>query len=153
MTEPRAGTETAPAAAEMTVPSGLPTGTASLQEAFTSSYRNLYDKLEAAWNPVEIRQAVAEADYDLQRKLAAFCAPGQELERCEAMAEHLRMVRQLSAPERQGAKIAFAYSRYIDELKTIFARPDIHSIGPQQLSAFGESIAWAAYFSSLRPSM
>ncbi|WP_321869569.1 hypothetical protein [Burkholderia ubonensis] len=124
---------------------------ASIHDAFASSYRNLYDKLAAAWNAVEIRQAIAEADHELQRRLAALSSPGQELERCEVMVQYLQTVRQLGAPERHMAKIAFAYSRYIDEVRDIWSRPDIHSIEPHELSAFGESIAWAGYFASLRP--
>jgi hypothetical protein len=126
-------------------------GPPPIADAFATSYRDLYDKLAAAWHAVEIRQAIAEADYELQQKLATLASPEQTLERCEVVADYLRTVRTLGAPERQQAKIAFAYSRYLDEVRAIWSRPDIHDIDPHQLSAFGESIAWAGYYASLRP--
>ena len=120
-------------------------------EAFTVAYRNLYDKLHAAWNPVEVHQALMEAHAELEKKLAALPPLNYELERCEATAEYLRTVRSLYPTERQRTKIAFAYSRYLDELKAIWSGLDIDKVEPAQLSAFGQSITWAAYFASFRP--
>jgi hypothetical protein len=143
------GTAIPVSAAHVTLPSS--SGAPSIADAIATAYRDLYDKLATAWHSVEIRQAIAEADYELQQKLAALSSPGQTLERCELVADYLRTVRTLGTPERQQAKIAFAYSRYLDEVKVIWSRHDIHDIDPRQLSAFGESIAWAGYYASLRP--
>jgi hypothetical protein len=132
----------------------LPAGAiaASFQDAYALAYRKFYQKLEAAWHSVDIRQTLAEAEFELQCKLASFVGPGQELERCEATADYLRLVQHLNSAERQRTKIAFAFERYVDEVQAIWRRSDIHAIDPREISRFGESIAWAAYYASMRPS-
>ena len=126
--------------------------TMSFQDACNTAYMHFYKKLEAVWHSVDIRQTLAEAEFELHGKLASFAAPERELERCEARSYYLRLAQQLHSPERQRTKVAFAFERYLDEIQAIWRRPDIHTIDPREISIFSESVAWAAYHASLRPS-
>lgn len=138
----------APAAPDAPPP---PDTTAEFEAAFLAAYRALCDKLQAIWNPVDLQQTAAEADHTLQRRLAALEGPDQALERCEAWAEYFRAIRRVTAPERQRAQIDFAMARYLDAVKVIWDRPDLHRIDPRVITAFGESIAWAGYHVGQRP--
>ena len=132
-------------------PRPTPPDPEAFHAAFTQAYADLRTKLDAAWNPLDLGQAAAEAETELQHRLTVLTAPHQELERCEARVAYLRAVRQLSSPERQRAQIAFAFTRYLDTIRPLWARDDLGELDPGLLSQFGESIAWAGYYASQRP--
>jgi hypothetical protein len=124
---------------------------ASFVAAAARANQDFFDKLHAAWQPLDLGQSAHEAEMELQQALARFDAPHQELERCEARAAYLRALRRLHSPERQSAQIAFAFSRYLAAIRGLLSRPDLDSLDPGLISALGESIAWAGYYASQRP--
>jgi hypothetical protein len=137
-------------AAKGTAPQVTP-DPAGFAETASRAYQDFLDKLEAAWHPVDLSQSAYEAEREMQEALARFDAPHQELERCEARIAYLRAVRSVTAPERQSAQIASAFSRYLDAVRTLWRRPDLDGLDPRLISALGESIAWAGYYASQRP--